>query len=823
MESLPAGLRDRARVIKDVARRPGSPREFVLYWMHHAVRGHENPSLLAAIAIGDALGLPVLVYQGLAGQHRFNSARHHAFILQGARDAAAELATKGVRHAMFVPEHEGQASPLRGLTARAAAVIVEEFPAPPFPQWTQKLAEDCDAPVIAVDAACVVPMQTVGKYFDRAFAFEKATAKEFRRRVKQGIEEITPRVKMFDGVLGFAEVDWSRSIEEIISGCGVDLSIAPVVDSMGGSKAGYLRWERFKDQGLRKYDQKRNDAAIDGVSRLSAYLHHGHVSPFRIAREASEVGGSAAEKFINELWVWRELAHNLCFHRTDELEELSVLPDWARATLSKHARDQRTSIYSHESLARGKTSEPVWNAAQESLLRQGELHNNLRMTWGKALNLWTGAPRDALDLLIDLNHRYALDGNNPNSYGGLLWCMGLFDRPFEPEQPVIGFVRPRPIEQHASRLDLPVYLKRVRRASAGSGLRVAIIGGGVAGAMAARTLIDHGAEVVVFDKGRGPGGRVSTRREGESAFDHGAQYLSVRSEWFGRLVQSWEEQGIVARWEARVGRLKGGKVEEITPRKLVVGQPGMNAVVQHLASDLPIGFGKAVTKVRRDAGRCEITLDDGAVHSGFTQVITAIPPEQAKVLLEGIDAELTQSLGEVRMLPSWTVMAAIDGKLAADWEAVWSDESGEMLAWIARDETKPGRRDSGMSHLVLQASSQWSQQHLEMEAAEVARRLLARCEEITGASLASRAMLCKAHRWRYGLVEREGFAMRGYLGDPARGVLACGDWTRGRRIEDAALSGAAGGGRLLLHHGLRLQSEHAAMLTASGRVSDRLF
>jgi deoxyribodipyrimidine photolyase len=117
-----------------------------------------------------------------------------------------------------------------------------------------------------------------------------------------------------------------------------------------------------------------------------------------------------------------------------------------------HQDDPREAVYSWERLYRGQTGDTLWDVAQKSLLIHGELHNNVRMTWGKTFLNWTRHPQDALDLMIDLNHRFALDGNDPNSYGGLLWCLGLFDRPFKPERPVIGTLRPRSTKDHAKRL-----------------------------------------------------------------------------------------------------------------------------------------------------------------------------------------------------------------------------------------------------------------------------------------------------------------------------------------------------------------------------------
>ena len=250
------------------------------------------------------------------------------------------------------------------------------------------------------------------------------------------------------------------------------------------------------------------------------------VSPFRIARETSEIDNAGAEKYLDELLIWRELGYTFCFYREDH-DQWSAIPDWAQETLRRHSTDDRSEVYSWEQLARGETKDDFWNAAQKSLLIQGELHNNVRMTWGKAILNWKRTPQEALATIIDLNHRYALDGRDPASYGGILWCLGQFDRPFEPEQNIIGTVRPRPTSNHASRLDTEKYLTRITTPRFDPAPTVAIIGAGISGLSAARTLQDHGLTVTVFDKSRGVGGRMSTRRTDQgTTFDHGAQYFT---------------------------------------------------------------------------------------------------------------------------------------------------------------------------------------------------------------------------------------------------------------------------------------------------------
>lgn len=109
--------------------------------------------------------------------------------------------------------------------------------------------------------------------------------------------------------------------------------------------------------------------------------------------------------------------------------------DRARQTLSKHASDPRPWTYSLRTFAEASTHDPLWNAAQRQLLAEGTLHNAGRMHWGKKILHWSSSPLEALEAMIELNNRYALDGRDPNSYTGIFWCLGQFDRPFWPERP----------------------------------------------------------------------------------------------------------------------------------------------------------------------------------------------------------------------------------------------------------------------------------------------------------------------------------------------------------------------------------------------------
>jgi photolyase PhrII len=413
LDDLPLRLRERVRSAN--GQPVGRSAMCVLYWMRTAVRGYENPALDVAVELANRLNQPVFVYHALSERYPYASDRHHTFMLEGAQDVQRQLAKRGIGYGCHV-ERPGHRGPhLRTLVQQASLTITEEMPVEPLRRWTARLARESDIPLLAVDTACVVPMQIVGKAHARAFEFRKATKDHYSQWLTLPAHEAEPAVVSAQLKLPFEPVDFhTTTIADLVSECEIDHAIGPVPHTVGGSTAGYQRWNRFMHRGLSRYARVRNDALLDGVSRMSAYLHHGMVSPQRVAREAAESNSDGAQKYLDELLIWRELAHGFCFYRPDH-GRLGALPQWAIETLAEHQCDERPALHSWETMARAQTGDALWDAAQQSLLMHGELHNNVRMTWGKAILNWTPDARSALATIVDLNHRYALDGQDPAS------------------------------------------------------------------------------------------------------------------------------------------------------------------------------------------------------------------------------------------------------------------------------------------------------------------------------------------------------------------------------------------------------------------------
>lgn len=790
---LPEHLAERCRTLG--ATRCGAP-ALVVHWTHHALRVDEQPALETAAAFAAMLDASLVTIAGLGGAHRFNSDRHATFQLEGWRDLGSLLAARG---GVFLASPRIAApgeSLLATLARHAALVVTDEMPAPPVPRWIAGLARRCGVPVVAVDSACVVPMprREGGSPIDRAFVFRDRFAATRAERVARpwpvsavefgSLRRPDPALVELCATRCHAIADWTEiDIASIVADLPIDHSVGPVVDTPGGARAAEARWRAYLDGPIRRYARDRNDPLRGASSRMSAYLHAGMISPFRVAREAAAVG---AEKYLDELLVWRELAYHWTFATRDP-ESIAALPAWARRTLEAARRDPRERL-DDERLHRGRTGSRLWDLAQRSLLRHGELHNNLRMTWGKAILGWSRDEHEALSRLIDLNHRYALDGSDPSSYGGLLWCLGLFDRPFPPARPIEGEIRSRPVEEHAARLDVEAYARHVHRTT--RPWRVAVIGAGVAGLAAARSLADQGVETVVFDKGRGPGGRISTRRSEVGAFDHGAPAFDARDPRFALAVERWVDAGVVAPWRALRVRIEGSTAHPRDDGARFVGVPAMSAIAEHLARDLDLRTSIEVGSIGRDGERWRLRGADGADLGAFDIALTTAPGPQSARLLETVAPDLAARIRARPMRPIWTAMLAVTEPIGVAWDhATFIDHP--ILGWAIRTSAKP-QREAG-ERWTLHARPSWSAASLEGDASSVATELRDALFDLVGRRPETRSLV--AHRWRFALGPLESGPDAHF--DPRLLLGAAGDWCRGARLEDAWLSGSAIAGHVL--------------------------
>lgn len=329
--------------------------------------------------------------------------------------------------------------------------------------------------------------------------------------------------------------------------------------------------------------------------------------------------------------------------------------------------------------------------------------------------------------------------------------------------------------------------------------RIAIIGAGIAGLACARRLTDAGHPATLFDKGRGPGGRMSSRRLGDQAIDLGAQHFSARDAEFTAAVEGWRDAGVIAPWPGclyDVGEQGWLRVADRTMR--YVGSPRMSALPRHLAQGLDVRTETRIVGLARPAGDWQLIDTQGHRHGPFERVVVTAPGPQAEALL----AEHSQALGQacqgVEMRPCWVAWAHFEAPLqlpniATDWPAARFPSGPLRLA--IRQATKPGRRQQE-ELLTLTAFEDWSEANLEQPADDVAQTLLSTfIDALPSGTDIPRLVGGGAHRWRYATARRRLASYDGYL-EPG-GLALAGDGCRGGRVEDAWLSGHRLAGRLL--------------------------
>ncbi|MGB5660068.1 MAG: FAD-dependent oxidoreductase [Thermoanaerobaculia bacterium] len=329
-------------------------------------------------------------------------------------------------------------------------------------------------------------------------------------------------------------------------------------------------------------------------------------------------------------------------------------------------------------------------------------------------------------------------------------------------------------------------------------LSVAVVGAGLSGLACARTLADHGHQVQVFEKSRGAGGRMSTRRTDFGSFDHGAQYLTVRDRRFAPWIDSWLQEGLLARWSGGIVTLDVGRSQP-TERKSdrFVGVPGMNAICRHLAVDLCVSFETRVQKLERRGAGWRLAAESGADLGRFDAVVVSAPAPQTADLLAEAAPKMAARAAEALMAPCWAAMASFSAPLELGFDGAFV--LGSPLSWVARNASKPGR--GGRESWVMHGSPDWSGQHLELEKEDAATQLLDAFRAAVG-ELDSMPIHLDAHRWRFALPQKP--LPEPCLFDANLRLAACGDWCGGPRVEGAFLSGCAAAGSQLALRGARV-------------------
>jgi len=463
--------------------------KFVLYRMLAFRRLTWNFALQHAATWARSLGRPLVIFEEIPLDAPWASRRSLAFILDGVRDHLLATREMPVVYLPFLETEPGTAPALLEDLCRQACLMVEDdSPVDNTSRDPSEAARQAPCRVDAVDSNGLLPLQVSMQAYPTAYSFRRFLHRALPGYLLEAPEENPlrelPPVDT-DPVAVATREGWTFLTRQTLENQDALIRKLPVnqqvvqVARRGGASAANRQWHLFLDERLDAYPEARNQPEQHGSSELSAYLRYGQISAHQLFRDLAEQqdwslqrlgpkptgqrngwwGMSVAEAFLDELVTWRELGYNMTVHRPD-YREYEALPDWAKISLAKHAGDIRPVVYDLDQFDRAATHDPLWNAAQQQLRQEGTIHNYLRMLWGKKILEWSVSPQAAAGTMIELNNRYALDGCDPNSYSGIYWCLGRYDRAWGPERPIFGKIRYMSSENTARKYAVKNYIRQ---------------------------------------------------------------------------------------------------------------------------------------------------------------------------------------------------------------------------------------------------------------------------------------------------------------------------------------------------------------------------
>ncbi len=433
---------------------PTTDGECVMVWIQRAQRAHANPSINTAIEIARELDVPVIAIFGLVPAFPSATLRHYHFMAEGLRELPDALAARKIGWHLETGEPE-DVIPHLVKRHRASALVTDLNPLRIGREWREGVAGKIKIPMLEVDSDTVVP--------SGLFKKEEYAARTIRPKIQKHLDRHLVHIPDIHAPV---ECDLREGPDPLtaIEAFDLDTSVGPAPDFRGGEREARRRLRDFVDARLDRYDTERNRADIDAGSQLSPYLHYGQIGPIEIALAIDESSAPAPAKdsFVDELIIQRELSINFVLHNAD-YDRYAGLPDWGKKSLAEHAGDPREHEYTRGQLEAASTHDDLWNMAMTQMIHEGWLPNRLRMYWGKQIALWSASPEAAFRTTVYLNDKYFLDGRDANSYGNIGWCIGgRHDRPFGPERPVTGLVRPMGMGAMKRTFDVNAYTKAIR-------------------------------------------------------------------------------------------------------------------------------------------------------------------------------------------------------------------------------------------------------------------------------------------------------------------------------------------------------------------------
>ena len=407
----------------------------VVYWMQRAQRGIDNLALDVAVEAANHLGKAMVVFFAPLPFYPHANLRHYRFLNEGIPDIAAALSKRNL--GFVLRRHPNHSLVKFCDEVKAALVVGDENPMREPEGWRQSATKKLRVPLWTVDADVIVPSKLLEKPQYAAHIIRPRLQAQLKTYL---VPSKNPHARVrWKKPAGLQSLDPQSDITE---GWKLDRSVSPVSNWRGGSAEAIRLLNDFVRHKLAGYDKWRNHPETDHTSRLSPYLHFGHISPIKVVLEVEKTGAPRADKeaFLNQIITWRELSVNLVRSNPD-YDNFECGERWAHRTLAAHAKDHRPVLYTEKQLENAETHDALWNAAQMQMVNTGWMHNYLRMYWAKKILEWSRTPAGAHRIAVWLNDKYELDGRDPNGYAGIAWAIvGKFDRPWF-ERPIFGQIR----------------------------------------------------------------------------------------------------------------------------------------------------------------------------------------------------------------------------------------------------------------------------------------------------------------------------------------------------------------------------------------------
>ncbi len=487
-------------------KKPNPDGEYILYWMISNRRTIDNHSLELAISLAKEHELPLYVIEPIAVNHHYSSKRLHYFVIGGMVDNYYAFKETPICYCSYIEKYDKEGSGVFKAWMDKAKVTVTDYHPTYLPKYVGEYALEQNKHLsILVNSNSIIPVNLIDRDFKSAYQLRRWIHKNIENLLsefstkhplqdlsglvpayKEKAEEIfaqtKARISPWDFVWRCA-LDDEAIREQAFKTVQLNMDVPEIEEIRGGEQQALNLLRNFVKK-IDQYSEERRNLEPGYTSALSPYLHFGHISPITIVRTVlnsynwtidqanSEFLGKSqgwwglqegVEGFLDQVITWREIGFAYCTNHKDHLN-YQTLPEWARKSLLEHTSDQRPYTYTYEQLENAQTHSELWNACQNQLRKEGIIHNYMRMFWAKKILEWTPNPETGYEYALDLNDKWALDGRDPNSYSGVGWTFGRFDRPWF-EREVFGKIRYMSENSLRKKIDVNRYINKYNNQS----------------------------------------------------------------------------------------------------------------------------------------------------------------------------------------------------------------------------------------------------------------------------------------------------------------------------------------------------------------------